>query len=891
VLNSKIAKNATFTSLKSKVYLLENDHLALEVDYNHFYHPESFRRKLWGSLLMVIGVYNLIMIPLRLAIRISPVVYLVDYLLDVVLFVNLYLIYFKFYTIRSGILVTDTKVIQSHFFQENFTHHLVAYVPFDILVVFLLTQSTESTLWAMRVIRIPKIFLLFKFPENFSYFEDILSSLKVNYVGSRVIRMLIMVCLIGHWLACIFYLLPTLFNLRRASDCVNEPGAMYGTACQYEGTWIQFQIMTEKLPLDGGDDWARYLRALNWALPLLTLQVLADVLPINNLEFMYSFFGILIGLVVQSSIIGTMISLFAEAQESSDVQIVRKFLEERNVDVDLRMKVLGYLNFLDSPYAHTIMEEESINSELPYSLQLSIIEKTKLQLLSKCPLFDTCTEESKINLCFALTQQIYSDGDYIIKFGDMGHEMFFLAEGSVEVCSDSGVIYTILHAGSYFGETGLVFSDRRMSNIRAMGICVCYCLNRVHLDNELKASSEIDAKTAFATLKSLLERNQRINQAISKNLNRAKVHTSKLSKVIVVEETKPENKFLRALRNPHSNYCIAWDVMGFVALIYYSVAIPFHIGFLHGPDLANYTPFLAIDFFFDLYWAIDIYLRSRYFSIQLMTGKYDSDSNHIWKQYHSSYSFHLDCIASLPLEIFALIPGVPRISLFIFRFVHMIRIRLLFQQIQKIQNHLEHFDFRSIPLSSLSSSHPPRLLRTKRSVIKLITTLIFYFFCNHWFSCGFFMIHRYLESSFSVTWAVADNLAEFDSLRGEHSVCSRSLFHCYSRSIYFVISTLSTVGFGDICPRTNLEFIYQLFVVGLSGLCLNALICSSFLELWNSVDNASHRTYQKHLQIIDHYVKYRKLSFKERNSIVGNFEYLWSTERQSGGYETNFMSK
>jgi hypothetical protein len=153
------------------------------------------------------------------------------------------------------------------------------------------------------------------------------------------------------------------------------------------------------------------------------------------------------------------------------------------------------------------------------------------------------------------------------------------------------------------------------------------------------------------------------------------------------------------------------------------------------------------------------------------------------------------------------------------------------------------------------------------------------------------MIHRYLEANFSVTWAVADNLASFDPLHGQHSVCSRSLFHCYSRSIYFVISTLSTVGFGDICPRTNIEFIYQLSVVGLSGVCLNALICSSFLELWNSVDNASHRAYQKHLQIIDHYVKYRKLSFKERNSIVGNFEYLWSTERQSGGYETNFISK
>jgi hypothetical protein len=153
------------------------------------------------------------------------------------------------------------------------------------------------------------------------------------------------------------------------------------------------------------------------------------------------------------------------------------------------------------------------------------------------------------------------------------------------------------------------------------------------------------------------------------------------------------------------------------------------------------------------------------------------------------------------------------------------------------------------------------------------------------------MIHRYLESHLSVTWAVADHLASFNHLTGKHNICSRSLYHCYARSIYFVISTLSTVGYGDVCSRTNLEFLYQILVVSLSGVCLNALICSSFLDLWNSLDNESHRSYEKHLETIDHYVKYRKLSSKERNSIVGNFQYLWSTERQSGGYETNFMSK
>jgi hypothetical protein len=179
----------------------------------------------------------------------------------------------------------------------------------------------------------------------------------------------------------------------------------------------------------------------------------------------------------------------------------------------------------------------------------------------------------------------------------------------------------------------------------------------------------------------------------------------------------------------------------------------------------------------------------------------------------------------------------------------------------------------------------------KKSLVKVCTSFFFYFLCNHWLSCCFFMIHRYIEYNHSNTWAIYDGLASFDVFSGTHNICSRSVYHCYARSIYFVISTLSSVGYGDIFPCTNIEYLFQIFFVTLTGVCLNALVCSSFHELWASLDNASSRAYRKHLRAIDHYVKYRKLSSKERNAIVGNFEFLWTMERQSGGYETNFISR
>ena len=92
-----------------------------------------------------------------------------------------------------------------------------------------------------------------------------------------------------------------------------------------------------------------------------------------------------------------------------------------------------------------------------------------------------------------------------------------------------------------------------------------------------------------------------------------------------------------------------------------------------------------------------------------------------------------------------------------------------------------------------------------------------------------FALHRYVERGVAETWAVVDGLAEFDAAAGEHDVCSAAvgLATCYARSFYMVITTISTVGYGDIRPNTDLETLWQLVVV-VSGACGFATLIGSF---------------------------------------------------------------
>jgi CRP-like cAMP-binding protein len=397
-------------------------------------HPNSKERKIWEVLLLLIVLYNMFMIPLRIAIRLPGKYFMVDYILDIILLLDMYMTYAKFYSIREGRVVTNPEKIKSMFLEQNFKRSFYAYIPFDILAIVMISQTKTYVYWTLTVLRVPKLILSVDYMKHFSAVEDLLDQLKVPYVAGRVANLLLIIIMVGHWAACGFYMLPFLVNKEEEyENCIPEENALYGTACQFEGTWIQMQIMTGKLPLDGGSTWDLYVRSLNWAIPTLTLEVLADIFPINATEMMYAFFAMFFGLILNATVIGTIIGLLSSDEESADVQIVRLLLEERNVHPLLRNKVINYLTFLNSNYGKLVQSEEQLIRELPFSLQSSIIEKSKLVLLEKCPIFDYCSQESKRNLCFALKLQIFGDGDTIIKSGDMGNEMFFLSEGSVQV--------------------------------------------------------------------------------------------------------------------------------------------------------------------------------------------------------------------------------------------------------------------------------------------------------------------------------------------------------------------------------------------------------------------------------------------------------------------------
>jgi CRP-like cAMP-binding protein len=76
-------------------------------------------------------------------------------------------------------------------------------------------------------------------------------------------------------------------------------------------------------------------------------------------------------------------------------------------------------------------------------------------------------------LAVVLESTIYLPGDFILYKGDIGEEMYFIAEGSVRSLSDDKQTITrSLHKGSFFGETAILFPTKRSNFIQAETFCI-----------------------------------------------------------------------------------------------------------------------------------------------------------------------------------------------------------------------------------------------------------------------------------------------------------------------------------------------------------------------------------------------------------------------------------
>lgn len=286
----------------------------------------------------------------------------------------------------------------------------------------------------------------------------------------------------------------------------------------------------------------------------------------------------------------------------------------------------------------------------------------------------------------------------------------------------------------------------------------------------------------------------------------------------------------------NSKMKISWDLLIVIAVFASGLIIPYRM--VSGQYPADFIYWLiTIIFCIDI---IIIFNTDVKIGLDVLT-----DRKAVAKQYLTSW-FFIDLLAALPLApLFALVAPhdvsgtlVYQIMMFfrLFRLLKLVKISTTFKVLQEL------IDI------------PPALMR-----------LIVFFF---WFA----LIAHFM----SLGW-IAIGASE----------AARSFGDQYIRALYWCITTIATIGYGDYGPNhdSNLQIIYTI-IVQIIGVGMFGYIIGNVATLIVNIDTARADFHAK-MEEVHNYMRIKRIPAPIQDRVKNYYNYLWET--QHGIHDVDFI--
>jgi glucose-6-phosphate 1-dehydrogenase len=114
------------------------------------------------------------------------------------------------------------------------------------------------------------------------------------------------------------------------------------------------------------------------------------------------------------------------------------------------------------------------------------VEVLNRPALERVPLFKGGDPIVLHNLSMVLKPIVRAAGEYIIRQGEVGSEMYFICRGQAEAVDEGGKQLNPMGEGDFFGEIALLRSTPRTASVRAVTPCDLLVLSKEDFDKVLK---------------------------------------------------------------------------------------------------------------------------------------------------------------------------------------------------------------------------------------------------------------------------------------------------------------------------------------------------------------------------------------------------------------------
>ncbi len=292
-----------------------------------------------------------------------------------------------------------------------------------------------------------------------------------------------------------------------------------------------------------------------------------------------------------------------------------------------------------------------------------------------------------------------------------------------------------------------------------------------------------------------------------------------------------KNLLAKLYFSPDSKIKLGWDILVIITAIFTSIDITRRIAL----DYSLNSLFILFDLVVTIIFTLDIIFN--FFTPIKVNRQYISSPKKLANAYLRG-TFLLDLLAALPMDmILSQLWGQQDMSVMYFSFFRYLR----FLRLIKI--------FRLVRLSYLMKKWDYMHVLNP-STIRLTFFIFWLAILSHWIACGWLIIYH--------------EGVQYDRLAH------------YLRALYWTITTLTTVGYGDIVPKTNLQLSYTMITM-LLGVGVYGYVIGNMATLVANLDLGKAK-YMKKMETLNTFFQARHIPHTLRKKITDYYTYLWESE-------------